>query len=116
MFAEISQFYFTINNTRYNNEKRKKYIEAAKLVDRTKVYNASGLLELSTKTSTAKFDERVKVHVKLGVDSRHADQHVCGAIVLPHRTGKTQRVLVFAKGVKAAGADYVGGEELIPKI
>ena len=99
----------------------KKYIEAAKLVDRTKVYDPAELFELVTKTSTAKFDETVEAHVKLGVDSRHADQQVRGAIVLPHGTGKTQRVLVFAKGVKAdeakaAGADFVGGEELIPKI
>lgn len=99
----------------------KKYIEAAKLVDRTKVYDPAELFELVTKTSTAKFDETVEAHIRLGVDSRHADQQVRGAIVLPHGTGKTQRVLVFAKGVKAdeaqaAGADFVGGEELIPKI
>lgn len=99
----------------------KKYIEAAKLVDRTRTYDPSELFDLVAKTSTAKFDETVEAHVKLGVDSRHADQQVRGAIVLPHGTGKTQRVLVFAKGVKAdeaqaAGADFVGGEDLIPKI
>ena len=99
----------------------KKYIEAAKLVDRTKVYDPAELFEVVTKTATAKFDETVEAHIRLGVDSRHADQQVRGAIVLPHGTGKTQRVLVFAKGVKAdeakaAGADFVGGEELIPKI
>ena len=99
----------------------KKYIEAAKLVDRTKVYDPAELFEVVTKTATAKFDETVEAHIRLGVDSRHADQQVRGAIVLPHGTGKTQRVLVFAKGVKAdeakaAGADYVGGEDLIPKI
>ena len=99
----------------------KKYIEAAKLVDRSAVYEPAEVFELVGKTSTAKFDETVEAHIKLGVDSRHADQQVRGAIVLPHGTGKTQRVLVFAKGVKAdeakaAGADYVGGEDLIPKI
>ena len=99
----------------------KKYIEAAKLVDRTKVYDPAELFEVVTKTATAKFDETVEAHIRLGVDSRHADQQVRGAIVLPHGTGKTQRVLVFAKGVKAdeakaAGADFVGGEDLIPKI
>ena len=99
----------------------KKYIEAAKLVDRTMVYDPAEVFALVEKTSTAKFDETVEAHIKLGVDSRHADQQVRGAIVLPHGTGKTQRVLVFAKGVKAdealaAGADFVGGEDLIPKI
>ena len=99
----------------------KKYIEAAKLVDRAMVYDPAEVFALVEKTSTAKFDETVEAHIKLGVDSRHADQQVRGAIVLPHGTGKTQRVLVFAKGVKAdeakaAGADFVGGEELIPKI
>ena len=99
----------------------KKYIEAAKLVDRAAVYDPAEVFELVGKTSTAKFDETVEAHIKLGVDSRHADQQVRGAIVLPHGTGKTQRVLVFAKGAKAdealaAGADFVGGEDLIPKI
>lgn len=99
----------------------KKYIEAAKLVDRTAVYDPAEVFALVEKTSTAKFDETVEAHIKLGVDSRHADQQVRGAIVLPHGTGKTQRVLVFAKGTKAdealaAGADFVGGEDLIPKI
>ena len=99
----------------------KKYIEAAKKVDRQKVYDTAELFDLVIGTSTAKFDETVEAHIKLGVDSRHADQQVRGAIVLPHGTGKTQRVLVFAKGVKAdeakaAGADFVGGEDLIPKI
>nr|WP_302599124.1 50S ribosomal protein L1 [uncultured Cellulosilyticum sp.] len=99
----------------------KKYIEAAKLVDRAMVYDPAEVFALVEKTSTAKFDETVEAHIKLGVDSRHADQQVRGAIVLPHGTGKTQRVLVFAKGTKAdealaAGADFVGGEDLIPKI
>ena len=99
----------------------KKYIEAAKLVDRNKVYDPAEVFELVEKAKTAKFDETVEAHIRLGVDSRHADQQVRGAIVLPHGTGKTQRVLVFAKGVKAdeaqaAGADFVGAEDLIPKI
>lgn len=99
----------------------KKYKESAKLVDKTNLYDPSEALELVTKTAKAKFDETVEVHVKLGVDSRHADQQVRGAIVLPHGTGKVARVLVFAKGDKLteaenAGADFFGGEELIPKI
>jgi large subunit ribosomal protein L1 len=99
----------------------KKYQEAAKLVDRTALYDPSEAFALVQKTKVAKFDETVEAHIKLGVDSRHADQQVRGAVVLPHGTGKTLRVLVFAKGVKAdealaAGADHVGGEELIPKI
>ena len=99
----------------------KNYQESAKLVDRAKFYDPEEALDLVVKASKAKFDETVEVHVKLGVDSRHADQQVRGAIVLPHGTGKTARVLVFAKGDKlaeaeAAGADFVGGEELIPKI
>ncbi|PHV71355.1 50S ribosomal protein L1 [Sporanaerobium hydrogeniformans] len=99
----------------------KKYIEAAKLVDRTAMYDPSEAFALVEKTKTAKFDETVEAHIKLGVDSRHADQQVRGAVVLPHGTGKTQRVLVFAKGPKAdealaAGADFVGAEDLIPKI
>ena len=99
----------------------KKYAEAAKLVDRTQVYEAAEALALVKKTATAKFDETVEVHIRTGCDGRHADQQIRGAVVLPHGTGKTVRVLVFAKGTKideaeAAGADYVGGEELIPKI
>lgn len=99
----------------------KNYQESAKLIDRAKVYEPEEALDLVIKASKAKFDETVEVHVKLGVDSRHADQQVRGAIVLPHGTGKTARVLVFAKGDKlaeaeAAGADFFGGEELIPKI
>lgn len=99
----------------------KKYIEAAKLVDRAALYEAQVAMELVQKAAIAKFDETVEAHIKLGVDSRHADQQVRGAVVLPHGTGKTVRVLVFAKGDKAkeaeeAGADFVGAEELIPKI
>ena len=99
----------------------KKYSDSAKLVDRSKLYDPADALDLAVKTSKAKFDETVELHIKLGVDSRHADQQVRGAVVLPHGTGKVARVLVFAKGDKvaeaeAAGADFVGGEELIPKI
>jgi len=99
----------------------KKYKESAKLVDRFKLYDPSEALDLTKQTAKAKFDETVEVHIKLGVDSRHADQQVRGAVVLPHGTGKKVRVLVFAKGDKAkeaeqAGADFVGAEELIPKI
>lgn len=99
----------------------KKYKESAKLIDRTKMYEVDDAMELVTKTATAKFDETVEIHVKLGVDSRHADQQVRGAIVLPHGTGKTAKVLVFAKGAKAdeaaaAGADYVGEADLVAKI
>jgi len=99
----------------------KKYQEAAKLVDRNKAYDVNEAVELAKKTAVAKFDETVEVHVKLGVDSRHADQQVRGAIVLPHGTGKTSKILVFAKGEKAteaekAGADFVGGDELVAKI
>ena len=99
----------------------KRYAESAKLVDRTKLYSAKEALELIEKMPKAKFDETVELHVKLGVDSKHADQQVRGTVVLPNGTGKTQRVLVFAKGPKAdeaekAGADFVGAEELIPKI
>ena len=99
----------------------KKYIEAAKLIDRNNVYDPSEAFVLVEKTKTAKFDETVEAHIRLGVDSRHADQQVRGAVVLPHGTGKTLKVLVFAKGVKAdealaAGADFVGAEDLIPKI
>ena len=102
-------------------KKTKKYAEALKQVDRTRLYDASEALELVTNIASAKFDETVEAHVKLGVDSRHADQQVRGAVVLPHGTGKTKRVLVFAKGEKAkeaevAGADFVGAEELVTKI
>lgn len=99
----------------------KKYTEAAKLVDRTTQYDVAEAISLVKKTAVAKFDETVEAHIRLGVDGRHADQQVRGAVVLPHGTGKTVRVLVFAKGDKvaeaeAAGADFVGGEELIPRI
>ena len=99
----------------------KKYAEAAKLVDRTVQYDTAEAIALVKKTSTAKFDETVEVHIKTGCDGRHAEQQIRGAVVLPNGTGKTVRVLVFAKGDKvseaeAAGADHVGGEELIPKI
>lgn len=99
----------------------KKYVESAKLVDRSKLYTVSEALALVAQTAKAKFDETVEVHIKLGVDSRHADQQVRGAVVLPHGTGKTIRILAFAKGEKAkeaeaAGADFVGAEELVSKI
>ncbi|MGI6621845.1 MAG: 50S ribosomal protein L1 [Clostridiaceae bacterium] len=99
----------------------KKYLESLKLVDRTKLYEPAEALELVQKTAPAKFDETVEAHIKLGVDSRHADQQVRGAVVLPHGTGKTVRVLVFAKGEKATeaeqnGADFVGAEDLVTKI
>ena len=99
----------------------KRYQEAAKLVDSSREYEAKEALELLEKMPKPKFDETVELHVKLGVDSKHADQQVRGTVVLPHGTGKTQRVLVFAKGDKAkeaeaAGADFVGAEELVPKI
>ena len=99
----------------------KKYAEAAKLVDRTIQYDTADAIALVKKTATAKFDETVEVHIKTGCDGRHAEQQVRGAVVLPNGTGKTVKVLVFAKGDKlteaeAAGADHVGGEELIPKI
>lgn len=99
----------------------KKYKEAAKLVDRSIQYDPSDALELVTKAAVAKFDETVEAHIRLGVDGRHADQQVRGAVVLPHGTGKVVRVLVFAKGAKAeealaAGADHVGADELVPRI
>ena len=99
----------------------KKYTDKAKLVDSTRLYDTTEAIDLVQKTSTAKFDETVEVHIRLGVDGRHADQQVRGAIVLPHGTGRTARVLVFAKGDKAveaeqAGADFVGAEELVSKI
>lgn len=101
--------------------KAKKYVESVKLIDRTKLYDPAEALDLVIKTAKAKFDETVEIHVKLGVDSRHADQQVRGAVVLPNGTGKQVRVLAFAKGdnVQAAldaGADYAGGEELAAKI
>ena len=99
----------------------KRYAESAKLVDKTKEYGTKEAIEIIEKMPKTKFDETVELHVKLGVDSKHADQQVRGTVVLPNGTGKTQRVLVFAKGPKAeeaekAGADFVGAEELIPKI
>ncbi|WP_455257498.1 50S ribosomal protein L1 [Peptoniphilus asaccharolyticus] len=99
----------------------KKYLESAKLVDRTKLYDVAEAMELVTKTATTKFDSTVELAVRLGVDPRHADQQVRGTTVLPHGTGKSVRVLVLAKGDKikeaeAAGADYAGGEELVEKI
>lgn len=99
----------------------KKYSDSAKLIDRQKLYDAPEALELCTKTGKAKFDETVEVHVRLGVDSRHADQQVRGAVVLPNGTGKNVRVAVFAKNDKAkdaqaAGADYVGAEDLMERI
>ena len=99
----------------------KKYTEAAKMSDRAAQYDVAEAVSLVKKTAVAKFDETVEAHVRLGVDGRHADQQVRGAVVLPHGTGKTVRVLVFAKGDKAteaeaAGADFVGAEELIPRI
>jgi len=99
----------------------KKYKEAAKLIDRTVQYELEDAISLVKKAATAKFDETVEAHIRLGVDGRHADQQIRGAVVLPNGTGKKVKVLVFAKGDKidealAAGADYAGGEELIPKI
>ena len=102
-------------------KKGKKYTDAAKLIDRNVQYDVDQAVSLVKKSAVAKFDETIEAHIRLGVDGRHADQQVRGAVVLPHGTGKTVRVLVFAKGDKvaeaqAAGADYVGGDELIPKI
>jgi len=102
-------------------KKGKKYLEAAKAVDRSTLYDVSEGIALAKKTAVAKFDETIEVHMRTGCDGRHADQQIRGAVVLPHGTGKTVRVLVFAKDAKldeatAAGADYVGGQELIPKI
>lgn len=99
----------------------KKYVESAKLIDKSALYNVTEALDLAVKTAKANFDETIELHVRLGVDPRHADQQVRGAVVLPHGTGKTVRVLVFAKGDKAkeaqeAGADFVGAEELVQKI
>ena len=99
----------------------KKYVEGSKLIENGKFYDTDEAVEIAVKTGTAKFDETVEIHVRLGVDSRHADQQVRGAVVLPNGTGKTVRTLVFAKAdkadaAKAAGADYVGAEELVAKI
>jgi len=99
----------------------KNYVESLKLVDRNVLYDINDALDIAVKTGKAKFDETVEAHVRLGVDSRHADQQVRGAVVLPHGTGKTLRVLVFAKPEKEkealdAGADYVGGEDLVAKV
>ena len=99
----------------------KKYVESAKLIDKSALYNPAEALELAVKTAKANFDETIEVHVRLGVDPRHADQQVRGAVVLPNGTGKNVRVLVFAKGDTAkeaqeAGADFVGAEELVQKI
>ena len=102
-------------------KKGKRYVESAKLVDRTNLYDVEEAVSIIKKTANAKFDETIEAHIKLGVDGRHADQQVRGAVVLPHGTGKKVKVLVFAKGDKveeaqAAGAEFVGAEELIPKI
>ncbi|MBQ6998508.1 MAG: 50S ribosomal protein L1 [Clostridia bacterium] len=102
-------------------KKGKNYLDSAKLIEKSKLYELDEALDLVVKTAKAKFDETIEVHVKLGVDSRHADQQVRGAIVLPHGTGKSVRVLVFCKGdnvkiAEDAGADYAGGEELVAKI
>ncbi len=102
-------------------KRSKKYQELAKQVDKSNLYESTEALALAKKTATSKFDETIEVHIKTGCDGRHAEQQVRGAVVLPHGTGKSVKVLVFAKGVKldeaqAAGADHVGGEELIPKI
>ena len=99
----------------------KKYIESSKLIDKNALYTQAEALELAVKTAKAKFDETIELHVRLGVDPRHADQQVRGAVVLPHGTGKDVKVLVFAKGEKAkeaeaAGADFVGADELVQKI
>ena len=101
--------------------KSKKYVDASKLYDKTAAYEATEAVALVKKMASAKFDETVEAHLRLGVDGRHADQQVRGAVVLPHGTGKKVRILVFAKDAKAeeakaAGADFVGGDELIPKI
>ena len=102
-------------------KKGKRYIESAKLVDRTAQYSVAEALDLAVKTASAKFDETVELHVKLGVDGRNADQQVRGVVVLPHGTGKTKKILVFAKGDNAdiatkAGADFVGAEDMVAKI
>ena len=111
-----------MNHKEVNSMKHgKKYMAGAQLIEAGKQYEPAEALDLVVKTASAKFDETIELHVKLGVDSRHADQQVRGAVVLPHGTGKTVRVLAFAKGEKAteaqnAGADFVGAEELVEKI
>ena len=105
----------------FRMKKGKRYAEAAKLVDRTKLYDVKEAVSVVKKAANAKFDETIEAHLRLGVDGRQADQQIRGAVVLPHGTGKKVRVLVFAKDAKAeeakaAGAEYVGAEELIPKI
>jgi len=102
-------------------KKGKRYIESAKLVDKTAQYSVADALDLAVKTASAKFDETVELHVKLGVDGRNADQQVRGVVVLPHGTGKSKKILVFAKGDNAdiatkAGADFVGAEDMVTKI
>ena len=102
-------------------KKGKRYVEAAKLVDKSTQYSVAEALDLAVKTASAKFDETVELHVKLGVDGRNADQQVRGVVVLPHGTGKTKKILVFAKGDNAdiatkAGADFVGAEDMVTKI
>ena len=102
-------------------KKGKRYTEAAKLIEKTSLYDLEEAVSLVKKSASAKFDETIEAHLRLGVDGRHADQQVRGAVVLPHGTGKSVKVLVFAKGDKvdealAAGADYAGGDELVPKI
>lgn len=102
-------------------KKGKRYIESAKLVDRTTQYSVADSLDLAIKTASAKFDETVELHVRLGVDGRNADQQVRGVVVLPHGTGKTKKILAFAKGDNAelatkAGADFVGAEDMVAKI
>ena len=102
-------------------KKGKRYTEAAKLIEKSSLYELDEAVSLVKKAASAKFDETIEAHIRTGCDGRHADQQIRGAVVLPHGTGKTVRVLVFAKGAKldeaqAAGADFVGGEELIPKI
>ena len=102
-------------------KKGKRYVESAKLVDRTNLYDVEEAVSIIKKTANAKFDETIEAHIRTGCDGRHADQQIRGAVVLPHGTGKKVRILVFAKDAKAeeakaAGADYVGAEELIPKI
>ena len=102
-------------------KKGKRYTEAAKLIEKTNVYDLNEAVALVKKSASAKFDETIEAHLRLGVDGRHADQQVRGAVVLPHGTGKSVKVLVFAKGDKvdealAAGADFAGGDELVPKI
>ncbi len=99
----------------------KKYVEAAKAINRATQYDAAEAISLAKKTAVAKFDETIEAHIRTGCDGRHAEQQIRGAVVLPHGTGKAVKVLVFAKGDKvdealAAGADHVGGDELIPKI